>query len=63
MQEGYSSRSVYLCVCISVITLAATYLVNMFEYNVPLGFLCRFQDMNFVASVENTVFKSSGDTC
>ena len=33
MREGYGSRSVYVCVCLSVTKLTATYLVYMLEFS------------------------------
>ena len=59
MREGYSSH----CVCVSVATLTATYLVFFVEIQMSLSFLCSFQHMHCVDFVESDLFKSSGDVC
>ena len=62
MREGYGSRSV--CVCVTVIMPAATYLVYLYDANkAPLGFSRHLQGMNCANFVENASFKSSGDIC
>ena len=61
MREGYGSRSVCECVCLSV---CYGYIPHLYvENKVPLGFLWCFQDMHCVAFVENALFKSSGNIC
>ena len=62
MREGYSSRSVCLCFCVSsflcdmsVTELAATYL----NYTMKVRYHC----MYYVDFIENTLFESSGDIC
>ena len=59
MREGYGSRFVCVCVCLSVTALAATYLVCMSKlrhYRVP----CRFLKV-FIAWISLKIF-CSGDT-
>ena len=53
MREGYGSRFVSVCVCVSVTTLAATYLLVYYvENRVPLSFLCCFLHMHGVDSLK-----------
>ena len=59
MHEGYGSHSMSVSVCYC----ASCYIPRLYvEKKVLLGFLWHFQDMHCVAFVENTLFKSSGDT-
>ena len=64
MREGYSSRSVCLCVFLSVCYRASCYIPQLYdESQVSLGFLCWSQRMYCVDFVEHALFESSGDTC
>ena len=54
---------VYVCLCMCVCVYRTNcYIPRLYvENKVPLGFSWRFQDMHCVASVENALFRSSGD--
>ena len=57
MREGYGSRFVNECVCVSVTTLAISLYVQL-KNTVPL--LWRFLHVDFV---ENALFRSYGRIC
>ena len=56
----------WVCMCVSVTTLATTYMYLVFFYvvnKVPLSFLWHVLDMYCVDFFENALFWSSGDIC
>ena len=50
-----------MCVCVSVIALAGTFLVYTLKtIKMLLGSLWHFQDLYYVAFIENVLFKCTG---
>lgn len=60
MREGYGSHSV--CVCYCNVRPAIYFIYMLYEHNVPLGFLWRFQHA-CIHCVDFTLFKSFVNIC